>query len=138
MAFDRERHLEEEGHPSHWLRKARAQMDERRSLLLGARHARTAVEVPERVEQACVAAATQFRAEGHRADYILALAARGHAAIHGRAQTTLQDLRAVAPMVLQHRRPEVLVRGREIWTAEDDRELGLLLQRWETTTPTTA
>ena len=64
-----------------------------------ARPARIDDEIVDTACRICVAAG----AEGLRADVMLCRAAAAHAAWDGRAETTHDDLRAVAPFVLAHR-----------------------------------
>jgi magnesium chelatase subunit D len=62
---------------------------------------------PARLDDTLLTAACQIcaaaGAEGMRADLVLARAAAAHAAWAGRADTTADDLRAVAPLMLAHR-----------------------------------
>jgi magnesium chelatase subunit D len=62
------------------------------------------VEVPdaelERIARVCAA----FDVDGMRADLVTARAARAHAAWHGRAAVTVEDVRAAAALALPHRR----------------------------------
>ncbi len=55
------------------------------------------------VTDACVLIAEDFHVEGHRADYLLALAVTAYAARYNKTSTTLQGLRSVADLVLRHR-----------------------------------
>jgi magnesium chelatase subunit D len=63
-----------------------------------------AVELPdeelERIARVCAA----FDVDGMRADLVTARAARAHAAWHGRAAVTVDDVRAAAALALPHRR----------------------------------
>ena len=92
---------------------------ETRDALEAARRRLHAVEVPVPVQEACVRLADAFQAEGHRADYVMALAARARAAIADRRETTVDDVREVVPMALRHRRPEVQQAGRDVWRPDD-------------------
>jgi len=62
-----------------------------------------AVELPdaelERIARVCAA----FDVDGMRADLVIARAARAHAAWHGRAAVSVQDVRAAAALALPHR-----------------------------------
>ncbi|WGS74599.1 hypothetical protein OA858_07405 [Pseudanabaena galeata CCNP1313] len=44
-----------------------------------------------------------FNTEGHRADYIMALAAIAHASLKGKKSATAEDVLKVAKFALQHR-----------------------------------
>ena len=73
-------------------------------------------------------------AEGHRADYVMALSARASAALEGVDQVSPAHLARVAPYALRHRRPEVQQMGRDVWSPDDDRRVGeLVRQAWPTT-----
>jgi magnesium chelatase subunit I len=83
------------------------------------------VEVPPAVVDTCARLAEVFQAEGHRGDYVMALAARAHAALKGDRRVTHEHLGKVAPLALQHRRAQAAQGQRELWTTEDK----ALLQR---------
>ena len=83
--------------------------------------------MPESIAKRCVQAAKKFQAEGHRGDYLLALAACAYAARKGHKRVNLEHVRVVAPLVLQHRRPEAKQLNRLLWSEEDDRHLAELL-----------
>lgn len=102
------------------VQSARQEDEERRNHIEQAKERLYEVELPEDVVKACVAIAKDFQAEGHRGDYIMALAARAYAALQGETRVTWDHLKAVAALALQHRRPEVLQSGREMWTVKDD------------------
>ena len=105
----------------------------RRETLEGARARLHGVHVPDGLYDACVRLATEFGAEGHRADLVMAVATRACAALEGAAEVAPGHLRAVAPFALRHRRPEVQQVGRELWTPEDDdRVRALVPEAWST------
>jgi magnesium chelatase subunit I len=112
---------------SPWLATAQAEDERRRTELAEAQARFDGVALSEDLALMCVKVAKEFNAEGHRADYVMALAARANAALGRELQVVPNDLRAVAPMALQHRRPEVLQRGRELWSQEDDERLAAIL-----------
>jgi magnesium chelatase subunit I len=85
------------------------------------------VSLPRRMAEACARIGQEFQSEGHRGDYVMALAARARAAQRGAACAEPDDVLAVAPMALQHRRPGVLEAGRSVWTLEDSKRVGQLL-----------
>jgi magnesium chelatase subunit I len=93
------------------------------------------VRVPEEAIDACVKLATEFGAEGHRGDYVLALAARACAALERVDVVSPEHLRRVAPFALRHRRPEVQQVGRDVWSPEDDARVSELVpDQWPTPT----
>ena len=69
--------------------------------------------------ETCVAIAQRFQVEGHRGDYVLALAARAHAARRGASVVEAEDLLAAAPLALQHRRAGALQGGAVAWSDAD-------------------
>jgi len=96
------------------LRERRVADDARREELRQARERFPGVELDPSVARVCVDLADAFKAEGHRGDYVLAMAARANAALRGGAAATREDLVEVAALALQHRRA-----GGPRWTAED-------------------
>jgi magnesium chelatase subunit I len=73
------------------------------------------VEIPEDIARNCVRLATSLQAEGHRGDYILALAARAYAARERATQVTNNHLAKVAQLALQHRHPEGVQNNQKLW-----------------------
>ena len=71
---------------------------------------------------------SHFQAEGHRGDYVMALAARAHAALRGTEQVELDDIVEVAPLALQHRRPSALQGEDALWAQEDDNIMTKIIQ----------
>lgn len=61
------------------------------------------VEIPEQVASTCVRLADKFQVDGHRSEYLLAMAARALAARDQQHVTTLDHLAKVAELVLIHR-----------------------------------
>ncbi|OAG27766.1 ATP-binding protein [Thermodesulfatator autotrophicus] len=64
------------------------------------------VHLPSRLKALIAELTREALAQGHRADLILASAARAHAAYRGGKEANLEDIEAVAEMVLRHRRRE--------------------------------
>lgn len=86
-----------------------------------------AVDVSEDIAQVCIMLASEFKVEGHRGDYVMALAARAYAALSGDTHVTLDHLRVVAPLALQHRRSEAQDLNRVLWGEEESRRLAEFL-----------
>jgi magnesium chelatase subunit I len=78
------------------------------------------VDLPPEIARKCVALAESTQAEGHRGDYVLALAARACAARGGVYRVGVGHLEQVAQLALQHRRPGSLHGERVLWTSEDE------------------
>jgi magnesium chelatase subunit I len=99
-----------------------------REQLASARQRFYDVDVPNSVVAACIQLAQSFGAEGHRADYVMALAAKALAAQQGLPAATVAHVAEVAPMALRHRRPEVQQIGRDLWGPEDSEKIAELLR----------
>jgi magnesium chelatase subunit I len=90
------------------------------------------VEISEEAELHCVKVTQAFASEGHRAQYMMALAARAYVArelaeysmLPGNSprepEVTVGDVKAVARLAIQHRRPEALRTEQLRWTPEDE------------------
>ena len=81
------------------------------------------VKVPRRAAEGCIALTQEFKAEGNRGDYVMALAAKACAARQGAKQVTNEHIALVAKMVLQHRRPESLQSSKMFWNEEDNQRI---------------
>lgn len=110
-----------------WLYEARSSDGERRVALKSARERLHKVELPKRMAALCVEVAKSFQVEGHRGDYVMALAARACAALDGAKQVTEAYLEEVAPLALQHRRPGILQTGTEFWSDADKNQVAEIL-----------
>jgi len=89
------------------------------------------VDIPKEAQQHCVRVAGAFRAEGHRGELVMALAARAFVARElvgaGSEQgpehaprVMVEDVFEVARLAIQHRRPEALKKDRLQWGSEDE------------------
>ncbi|GIW13192.1 MAG: magnesium chelatase [Tepidiforma sp.] len=96
IAFERD----PEGFAARWARES----GELAARIRAAREAVEGVEVPDGVLEAMVSVCAACEVDGMRADLALYRAARAHAAWEGRRRATVADVRAVAPLVLGHRR----------------------------------
>ncbi|MEU6534448.1 AAA family ATPase [Streptomyces sp. NPDC047000] len=85
------------------------------------------VRLEEDVAWLCADAATRLRAVGHRGELVTAWAARALAAFEGAEAVTPGHVRRVAPLSLQHRRPEAAHSGPVEWTEEESQLLDGLL-----------
>jgi len=85
------------------------------------------VVLPADVAEGCIRISSSIQAEGHRGDYVMALAARANAALRGAKRAEMSDLSEVAPLSLQHRRSGILPSGGSLWSAEDDAMIHQLL-----------
>ena len=123
LEFDRVR----AGQSSKLIEKGLQQDQDRKALLEKARARLYEVKVPTPVIQKCADLASHFKVAGHRADYVMALAARADAALDGAEQVEIRHVQAVASLALQHRRPEVAQGGIADWTDEDKAATAKLL-----------
>ena len=73
------------------------------SKLLKARELFKSQVVDDKLASVCAKVAQAFDTEGHRADYIMALAAMAHASLMSRKSPTAADVLRVARFALQHR-----------------------------------
>jgi len=104
----------------HFILKGREDDEALKDKLNKARAGFNEIEVPTSIFQGCVALADAFKAEGHRGDLMLALAACALAALEEVSKVTREHLLQVKHLALQHRRPEVLYSDRVEWTEKDD------------------
>lgn len=87
------------------------------------------IEARERLKETTLSASVmragfelinRLEIDSHRADYTMFEAARAHAATDGRTETTLDDLRLVAPLALRLRRSEFMLTYAEEQQNEDE------------------
>jgi magnesium chelatase subunit I len=108
-------------------RTGRLADEQRAEELRSARNRLHHVEVPKIVAVLCARLAERFQAAGHRGDYVMALAARAHAALDGLTSVNPTHVAAVAAMALQHRRPSGADAGQMAWTPADDAAVAEIL-----------
>jgi magnesium chelatase subunit I len=126
--FDRALQQERQGQASAFLEQARAQTARYREQLERARDLLPNVELSAQVAEKCIALADGFKVEGHRSDYLLALAACARAARDGSQVTTLSHLRTVAELVLRHRQPNADQFNYAPWGHEQEQLVTKLLE----------
>lgn len=128
LAFDHARFLQRQGQPAPLIDTARVQDEHQRNALQESRQRFYAVDLPEQIEQQCIDIALAFKAEGHRGDYLMALAARAYAAREHQSRVEPAHVAAVAPLVLQHRRQTVATGGRGEWSEDDNQKVKTVLK----------
>jgi len=128
MDFDESLFQLRSGQSAPFIEKGNEQDRARHQLLLAARERVDKVAFPEEIAQTCVSLATEFNVEGHRGDYMTAMAARAMAALDGSEQVQHRHLRQVAPLALQHRRREFQQSQQWLWSTEDVERLDGLLK----------
>lgn len=109
------------------LTKARAEDEAYKQKLVTAKEKFYEVKLPADVVESCVKLTKEFLVQGNRGDYVMALAARAYAALQSEKQVTLDHVRAVAAMALQHRRPEASQGNEVIWTNADSEQVASVL-----------
>jgi magnesium chelatase subunit I len=75
----------------------------------------------------CARLADEFATAGHRADYVMLLAARALAALDGQPAVDETHVAKVAKLALQHRRPAAASGGRAEWSRVDDEQVAKVL-----------
>jgi magnesium chelatase subunit I len=127
LAFDDALSRPDAGEESEFLQKGRLKDEQRAGELRAARSRLHFVQVSDAAAELCARVADRFQATGHRGDYVMALAARAHAALEGLTSVTSTQVAAVAPMTLQHRRPSGADGGQMLWTESDDAVLAEII-----------
>jgi magnesium chelatase subunit I len=105
------------------LTKARAEDEAYKQKLVKAKEKFYEVKLPAAVVESCVKLTKEFEVQGNRGDYVMALAARAYAALQGEKQVTLDHVRSVATMALQHRRPEASQGNEVTWNSADSEKV---------------
>lgn len=103
---------------SDFIREHEALVVQRFEHLKAAKERFAKVEFSGEMSALCVKIADEFQVEGHRADYVVALAARALAAIQSAPATTSEHVLRVAPMALMHRLPNIARDGHSRWGVE--------------------
>ena len=127
MAFERQISLVEQGQSSTYIDDARQDDMAHKQKLDAAKQRFNDVTFSSEMAQLCVRIAKYFNTEGHRADYVMALAAQAYASLQGTAEVRIEHIQAVAPLALMHRRPSMMQRSHGLWTQDDDTNLEQLL-----------
>jgi len=110
-----------------FINPAMAKNIEIKSKLENARQLYSRVIIPNDIKQSCIDLAEEFQVEGHRADYIMALAAKACAAREGSQNVSHKHLHQVAPLALHHRRPEFMQNSQLLWSEIDNDKLNNVL-----------
>jgi len=127
LAFDRALSDSEPFGTSEWLDQAKQEEQETFEKLQQAKKRFRAVSISPEILGLCVKLAEKFQTEGNRGDYVLAMAAQAIAALQSMEEVTRAHLRAVAPLALQHRRPEVAQTNQGNQTQKDEITLNQVL-----------
>lgn len=112
---------------STWLDRAKKKDTKKYEQLQQAKEKFGSVEVSPEILGLCIKLSSKFQVEGNRGDYVLAMAARACAALEGASEVTRSHLKVVAPLALQHRRPQMAQSSQEVWNDQDRETLDQLL-----------
>jgi magnesium chelatase subunit I len=82
---------------------------------------RSPIEISASLIDRCVAVADKLRAEGHRGDYVCALAAKALAAKEGEQAVSVRHLKRVARFAFQHRKAGSASTENTAWTEDTNR-----------------
>ncbi|MFB9830999.1 AAA family ATPase [Actinoallomurus acaciae] len=119
---------EERARPtSEWLDRGAALDGERRDRIREARDAVADVRLGDDAVTLCARIAAEFQVAGHRGEIVMAQAARATAALERRTEPTPEDVRAVTPLAIMHRRREAVYGEGIAWTDEDAATLDKVL-----------
>jgi magnesium chelatase subunit I len=91
------------------------------------------VEVPEKIVRMCTHIVQAFKVEGHRGDYVMALAARAYAARACAAkkrelEVLPSDVQQVAELVLRHRTQRAEILTNTVWGEEEEERVRDILE----------
>ena len=112
-----------EQNPQKYVEESKSELDAYRNRLMAVKKQFQSLTLDEELVGHCVQLTTAFKAVGNRGDYTLALAARACAAWAESETVTPEHLKRVAPLVLQHRRPEFNQGEQNLWTDADDKHV---------------
>jgi magnesium chelatase subunit I len=132
LAFDQALYRKQQGQSAPYLDAAQEETRQYKQLIEQAKELFPQVHVSSKALAACVRLADEFRVEGHRADYTLALAAQAHAARDERTTATTNDVAAIAELVLRHRTPESSQLEHSIWNEESDQRIAKIIEDVDT------
>lgn len=92
-----------DGDPATFLERSRGEQEELARKITAAREILPRVEVPEAMLDRVVGLTSNLPVDGHRSDIVILRAGRALAALRGRTELDVEDVRDVAPLALDHR-----------------------------------
>jgi magnesium chelatase subunit I len=128
LRFDQALEREKASSPDPFIEQGREQARRLGEEIKQAKERFKTVELTPQVAATSVRLATEFEVEGHRSDYLLALAACAYAARLNQPVPTLDHLRMVAELVLRHRLPGANQFNNGLWGEEQEYRLIELLE----------
>lgn len=109
LAFEKALSDLEKGGKSSWLEKGTTEDRQRRQQLEEIKkNGFAGVKISKEILRLCIELAEEFKIEGNRGEYVLAIAARACAALDGKKEVTTEHLRRVVLLAIQHRRPDLV------------------------------
>lgn len=123
LTFDRALQEEKEHRSSDFLVRGRAADEQYQADLVRAQQRFYDVRLTQTTADKCVKLAQAFEIEGHRGDYLLALASCAYAARLNDGQATLEHLSVVAELVLHHRQPSAYQLSNAVWGEEEEQKV---------------
>ncbi|MFN8464006.1 MAG: AAA family ATPase [Caldilineaceae bacterium] len=127
LEFDRSKRLLRSDQPAPFLSQHIAKDAERKEAIETAKRRLDTVLFSEEMVRTCVAIAGAFVPQGHRSDYVMALAARGYAALLGDSEVCAHHVLRVAPLALQHRIGGTTTEGSSGWSDDHTAKLRQVL-----------
>lgn len=129
LKYDKARFLQQQGQTVPWLEEAYQNNQARQKILKAAKNKLYDIKLPLPIKKSCIALAKEFKIEGHRSEYIIALAAQANAALEGVSEVTAEQVKQVAALSLQHRRPEFIQRGRINWSEKNTKKVNQIIEK---------
>jgi len=129
LKYDKARFLQQQGQTVPWLEEAYQNNQARQKILKAAKNKLYDIKLPLPIKKSCIALAKEFKIEGHRSEYIIALAAQANAALEGVSEVTAEQVKQVAALSLQHRRPEFIQRGRINWSEKNTKKVNQIIDK---------
>ncbi len=128
LRFDKALEQERRGSPDPFLLTGWEATRNRKAEIRQAKENLESVRLTPQIADDCVKLATEFGVEGHRSDYLLALATCAYASLHYEEATHLNHLKQVADLVLRHRLPDANQSSNGLWSEEQEQRLIELLE----------
>jgi magnesium chelatase subunit I len=127
LQFDEALSNIKEGKYSPYISEAIEKDRKRRDILKTAKQNFYNVDVSEKIARNCVKLADEFKVQGNRGDYTVALASRALASLYSEKEVTNNHVAIVAPFALGHRRPESTQNNQIPWSDEDNKRVTQIL-----------
>lgn len=127
LNFDRALQEERASSPSAFLTQGREADEQYRADLQQAQKRFYDIELGRETADKCVRLAQAFQVEGHRGDYLLALASCACAARFNERLATLEHLKSVVELVLRHRLPSAHQLSNIVWGDEEEQRVAEIL-----------